>query len=569
MLEKAKQFVWKQKLNIVLLIMIAVFGAFYISQKEGYHMDEMLSFELANAEFTPWIVTTQPVGRLEKFVQNEIYGETVWETWGNFFETVKDVLVNRGSSKLLSYKADVYSEPVWITQEQFKDYVTVGERDDFNYFSVYFNVKDDNHPPLHFMAVHTISSIFKGQVTPWMGCVINLFLVLGICVILLKIGKEFLENEKIGVLGCLLYAFSMAGVSTVLLIRMYAMLTFWCMLALYLHMKKLQSGEWECNNKLLIFVTFAGFFTQYYFVIFMLFLAVVTLFLMKQKHWYYLRSMAIAAVIGLCVYPFSVLHVLFSGRGVESVQNLSSGLSGLGERFYYFSKIIKEEVFGGTIGLCILLGLVVFALLIMWHRKYVRKAEQTKETDAGILIDKKKYLLQMAVPCVGYFLVAVKIAPFYADRYLMPVFPLFAMLLAILVGKIFSGRWAFLVVVLMLLPNVIMVTPSYLYKGYERQVEIAKQAEVPCICVYHGVGYYQNLVEFTYYPQTLMVTEEELLDRTRDTVLSEQEELVLLLENGVDREQVYLYLENEYGFKVSKVLLEKGVHGDHIVYCMK
>ena len=40
-------------------------------------MDELLTFELANAEFTPWIVTTQPVGRLEKFVQNEIYGDTV------------------------------------------------------------------------------------------------------------------------------------------------------------------------------------------------------------------------------------------------------------------------------------------------------------------------------------------------------------------------------------------------------------------------------------------------------------------------------------------------------------
>ena len=570
MLEKAKQFVWKQKLNIILLIMVTVFGAFYISQKEGYHMDEMLSFELANAEFTPWIVTTQPVGRLGKFVQNEIYGANVWETWENFFETVKDVLVNRGSSKLLSYKADVYPEPVWIDQEQFKDYVTVGERDDFNYLSVYFNVKDDNHPPLHFMAVHTISSIFRGRVTPWMGCVINLFLVLGICVILLKIGKEFFGNEKIGVLGCILYAFSMAGVSTVLLIRMYAMLTFWCMFALYLHMKKLRSGEWESKNKLLIFVTFAGFFTQYYFVIFMLLLAVVTLFLMKQKRWYYLRSMAIAAVIGLCIYPFSVLHVLFSGRGVESVQNLSSGLSGLGERFYYFSKILKEEVLGGTIGMCILLGLLVLAALVMVFRKYVRKmdTEQIKEADAAIVTD-KKYLLQMLVPCVGYFLVAVKIAPFYADRYLMPVFPLFAMLLAVLLEKIFSGRWAFLVITLMLLPNIIMVTPSYLYEGYERQVEIAKQADVPCVCVYHGVGYYQNLVEFTYYPQTLMVTEEELLGRTRDTVLSEQEELVLLLENGVDREQIYAYLEKEYGFKVSEVLLDTGVHGDHIVSCMK
>jgi len=571
MLEKAKQFVWKQKLNIVLLIMIAVFGAFYISQKEGYHMDEMLSFELANAEFTPWIVTTQPVGRLEKFVQNEIYGDTVWETWGNFFETVSDVLKNRGNSKLLSYKADVYPEPVWITQEQYQDYVAVGERDDFNYLSVYFNVKDDNHPPLHFMAVHTISSIFKGQVMPWMGCVINLLLVLGICVILLKIGKEFWGNEKIGVLACLLYAFSMAGVSTVLLIRMYAMLTFWCMFALYLHMKKLRSGEWESKNKLLIFVTFAGFFTQYYFVIFMLFLAVITLFLMKQKHWYYLRSMAIAAVIGSCVYPFSVLHVLFSGRGVESVQNLGSGLSGLGERFYYFGKIIKEEILGGTVGMCILLLVFVVAVIIGVCRKYARKTEvgKTPETDRCTGTESKKYLLQIAVPCVGYFLVAVKIAPFYADRYLMPVFPLFAVLLAVVIWKFFSGKWAFLVVALMLLPNIVTVTPSYLYKGYDHQLEIARQAEVPCICVYHGVGYYQNLMEFTYYPQTLMVTEEELFGRSRDRVLSEQDEFVLLMENGVDREKVYAYLSKEYGFEVSEVLLEKGVHGDHIVSCTK
>ena len=240
MQEKAKQFIWKQKLNIVLLAFIAVLGSFYIAQKEGYHMDEMLSFELANAEFTPWIVTTQPVGRLEKFVQNEIYGDTVWETWGNFFDTVKDVLVNRGNSKLLSYKADVYEEPVWISSEQFLDYITVGERDDFNYLSVYFNVKDDNHPPLHFMALHTMSSIWKGEVMPWMGCAINLLLVLGICVLLLKICKEFLGSEKLGVLSCLLYGCSMAGISTVLLIRMYAMLTFWCIFALYLHMQKIK-----------------------------------------------------------------------------------------------------------------------------------------------------------------------------------------------------------------------------------------------------------------------------------------------------------------------------------------
>ena len=59
----------KQKLNLLLLVVITLLSCFFISQKQGYHMDELLSFELANADFTPWIVPTQPEGRLEKFLK--------------------------------------------------------------------------------------------------------------------------------------------------------------------------------------------------------------------------------------------------------------------------------------------------------------------------------------------------------------------------------------------------------------------------------------------------------------------------------------------------------------------
>ncbi len=109
---------------LALILCLLVLGGFVLC-KEGYHMDELLSFELANAEFTPWIVPTQPVGRLEKFVVNEIRGGSAAETWKNIAETIKDVIANRGSSKMLSYTADVYDEPVWIDRQQFIDYITV------------------------------------------------------------------------------------------------------------------------------------------------------------------------------------------------------------------------------------------------------------------------------------------------------------------------------------------------------------------------------------------------------------------------------------------------------------
>ncbi|MDE6674876.1 MAG: hypothetical protein K2K19_08730, partial [Acetatifactor sp.] len=230
---------WKVKLKqnrwrLAVLIAVALVQCFFISLKEGYHMDELLTFELANAEYNPWIVPTQPVGRLAKFMQQEIYEDSLGETLANLKDTVVDVLRNRGDSKLLSYQADVYEQPVWITGEQFHEYITVGKRDAFNYLSVYFNVKDDNHPPLYFMLVHTMSSVFRGRISPWMGCVFNLAATLGCCMLMFALGRLLAAcgyvtertGEDWGLCSALLYGCSSGAIATTLFIRMYGILTF-------------------------------------------------------------------------------------------------------------------------------------------------------------------------------------------------------------------------------------------------------------------------------------------------------------------------------------------------------
>ncbi len=89
---------WKkilpELLAVILCLGIMCVG---VSFKEGYHMDELLSFELANARYNPWIVPTQPEGRLAKFVREEIQGDSFPETVSNLTETVKDVLQNGGT----------------------------------------------------------------------------------------------------------------------------------------------------------------------------------------------------------------------------------------------------------------------------------------------------------------------------------------------------------------------------------------------------------------------------------------------------------------------------------------
>lgn len=566
-----------RKWSFCVLAVVLIIGCLAISRKQGYHMDELLSFELANAEFTPWIVPTQPEGRLEKFVKNEIYGDSLQETFANVAETVKDVLKNRGASKMLSYQADVYEEPVWISAEQFRDYITTDSHDNFNYLSVYFNVKDDNHPPLHFMALHTVSSLFRGKISPWMGCSINLVLVLGICILLMKICREFLgQPEETGFAVCILYACSMAGIATILLIRMYAMLTFFCVAALYLHMKKGVDGQWADHNKLLIFVTVCGFLTQYYFVIFMIFLAGVTVARLwkteKKKIVYYVRTMAVAAVLGLCIFPFSVADVLYSGRGVESVQNLGA-LSGYGERLMAFVRILKEQVFGGTAGLTVLLLIAAAALVVFFG--FARR-----DIQYGGRSEKWEYHM-IWIPCVGYFLVVAKIAPYYVDRYLMPVFPLLALLTGVFLQKSFAllkrrfkafGHKGilFAAAVFLVLPNLFTVTPVYLYQGYGLQEAMSREyADRVCLCVYDGVGYYENLPEFTNYKATLLVTKEELLSRSADEVLEEEKEMVVLIKDSEDYAAVKEYLAEEYGFTGGKYLMRETVHGDTLQHFTK
>lgn len=574
---------------VVLLCLLLL--CFFVSAKEGFHMDELLSFELANAEYNPWIVPTQPEGRLAKFVHNEIDGDSFGETVKNLTAEVKDVLENRGNSKLLTYKADVYEEPVWITGEQFRDYITVGDEDAFNYLSVYFNVKDDNHPPLHFMLLHTVSSFFRGQAAPWMGCVINLAAVAVVLILLMKLGvllAAALGMERYswqaGLFCALLYGFSAGAVATVLLIRMYAMVTMWCVTYLYLVLKKWQGSSFDRHNGGLILVTALGFWTQYFFLFYCILLAgTVAVLLCIQKKgrqlWGFVRSMVTAAALGLLIFPFAVSDVFSSGRGVEALQNLSQGLSGYGERVKAFWNILCERTLSPWFwALAAVLAVVALAGKLRGRARGDENAERGKAV----------YIVMLLLPMAGYFLLAARMSPYLVDRYIMPLFPFVALagtlLLFSLIGRLEKGLAAdrkkgwrrasagiCILAAALQLVSVINYDGSYLYRGYAAQESVAAEyAGEACICVYDGVEYYENLKEFTYYDRSLLLRTQELENRKERESIEALEEFVLLIKGGVEEKAVLSVFEEQYGFTVQeKVFGENSVYGDEIYILRK
>lgn len=576
----------------------------FVSMKQGYHMDELLSFELSNAEFNPWIVPTQPEGRLARFVHNEIDGESFGETFGNLVDVVKDLLENRGNSKLLTYKAQVYEEPVWISREEFADYIQVNSKDAFNYLSVYFNVKDDNHPPFHFMLLHTVSSIFQGRATAWMGCLINLAAVTVILFLLMKLSSRLAEElglaeykRAAGILCALFYGLSAGAVATVLLIRMYGVLTLSCVAYFYLILKKWEDREFERRNFLLILVTLLGFWTHYFFLFYCMLLAALTgVLLLRRKRLRelicFVRSMVIAAVVGVAVFPFAIQDVFSSGRGVEALDNLSAGFAGYGQRLLDFLKIVGNRTF--YLLFWVLVAILAAAVLFLRKKTVVgEEGEKGKESRGSKedMEDKEDgraaLVLLLVCPPVGYFLLAARMSPYLVDRYVMPIFPfvflagtlaLFALMRA--AKDQFHGKIscviisaACVVVSALQLTSLYDYDGSYLYQGYGEQERVAERnADYPCICVYDGVGYYENLLEFTHYKKTLLLTWDQLTDRQETGSIQELDQVAVLIKRSsrYDADQVLAHLSEQYGFAVEKWgWSDPGVHGDLLIFMRK
>ncbi len=572
---------WKKILpELLAVILCLLLMGVGISRKEGYHMDELLSFELADARYNPWIVPTQPVGRLAKYVNEEIQGDSLGETAANLKDTVMDVLRNRGNSKLLSYKADVYEEPVWITDRQFQDYVTVDGSDAFDYLSVYFNVKDDNHPPVHFMLLHTMSSVFQRTLSPWLGCTINL-VCLGITLwLLLRLGKQLADifdlegkGRQLGILAVLLYGMSTGALASVLLIRMYCLLSCLCVALFSVHVKKWKNREFDKKNKGLIALTVLGFLTQYFFLFYCILLAAVTAVILlyhrrKKEFLCYVRSMVIAAVIGLGLFPFAISDVFSSGRGTEALENLASGLSGYGQRLLSFGQILADRTVGGPLFLG---GCAVGVILLLGQLIRTIRAGKLELTAMSV------------IPVVGYFLLTSRMSPYLVDRYIMPLFPFAALLLALLlciVGKKLAetagwretivGNCLLLLVLVIQMFRLVAYDGEYLYAGYGEQEALAEEyAYLPCICVYTGVGYYENLPEFMHYTQTLLVKEEELENRTDTESVKALEQVIVLVKPGVEKEETMAVLREEYGYTTEEILLSEGVHGDTVYLLSK
>lgn len=342
----------------------------------------------------------------------------------------------------------IIEDGAWMERENYFNEFVVLEGQGFQYGLVRQVQSWDVHPPVYYWIFHTVCSFFPGQFSKWFGLGINLA-AFGLSLFLLRILalKVTGRNEELSFLVCFFYGFTPAVMSSVVFIRMYALLTVFVYLCAILHMsvvvrdreqalqtveKNQKSADGSHAPRLpfvkfllpLMAVTYLGFLTQYYYFIFLFFMgAAFCLYLLRRDRnlWNCVRyggSQAFVFVLAYLTYPSWPGQMFRGQRGAQATSNFFE-VSNTLSRLSFFWKLMDEYVFGNLL-LPLLVLLLAAAVFMVWKRKL-----RVCWTGKAAWI-----LLFFAV--AGYFLAVSKTALLLGNtsvRYQTPVYGMAALLL--------------------------------------------------------------------------------------------------------------------------------------------
>lgn len=408
----------------------------------------------------------------------------------------------------------------WMDRETIRREFVVLPEERFQYGLVKQVQSWDVHPPMYYWVFHTAASLVPGVFSKWIGLSVNLFfhgihLALLTYLSWLACGKR----QKTALAVTLFYGLTPAAMSGVVFIRMYEMLTVFVLLCAVLHVRavqRLESGIGQ-EKKLpllkcllpLAAVTYVGFLTQYYYFIFLFYMALAfCVYLIRHDRNLYncLRyGISQAVVFGLAylTYPACLGQMFRGQRGAQATANFFD-VSNTLERVWFFLNLMNGYVFG----YCFfpLLLLIVILLAVRMYRRGGRAAGQNPERQ-GLRFGAAFWMLLFTA--AGYFLTVSKTALLLggtSNRYQLPIYGILVFLVFFSCQTLWrqaaagqeslmflirhrkaAERAALLFCLLMLVISYLRVDVVFLYPESREQVALAKEqaaADIPVVYVY-------------------------------------------------------------------------------------
>ncbi len=378
----------------------------------------------------------------------------------------------------------------------FLKYMAADPADRFNYRNVWQNQAADVHPPLYYVILHTICSVFPETFSFWYAGVINIVFGVMTLYVLRRLLRVLCGDDAPINLLSLTYAVSAGIMSSISFFRMYVMAMFFVTL-ISLCFVNAVGKELHARFYCTIFaVSVSGALTHYYFIVYLALMCVVfgVYLLIEKKYRAFgllVFSMMGAGGLSVAIFPAMLRHVFSGYRGKESIDNLLvPSLADYLSRLRAFWDFISAELFGGSAAFILLTA----ALIVLSGIGFLKTGKMSARK-----MPEFKWIL-LVVPVLSYFLLVSKMAVYVADRYLFPIYAvalcIFTSAVHLVFKKALGGRRitgditmtnlaTLLLVGIVILLSWKNTTWNYIYRNEAaRFQELEKYRDTDCIIVY-------------------------------------------------------------------------------------
>lgn len=516
-----KTAVKKHSAFFLALVLISAVCFLFAGRKEGLFIDEVYTYGLSNSYYAPFVDDLKDDDMIDKV----------------------------------------------ITRQELFDYLTVNESDKFSADSVYYNQTQDVHPPLYYWLFNFASSLNRGNFSMWTGFALDFILYLLTIAVLYLLVLKLFGSEDNAAASVLLYGLSSIGLSTMIMIRMYVLLTLETVLLGYF-IVCLMKNKRTWHYPAVSVTIFAGMMTQYYYVFYAFFACLsFDIYILIKKRYRDFVMFSLAAVCGvLCLLPafpaflrqLTADALVSGGSAVENFTDVGQYAGRLSIFIRESGHRMKAIIFatGAFAVLCIVLGGKISAAV----------KEKRISTEGLVLI----------IPAfVSFFVVAI-VSPVAEMRYIYNIVPMLVLAASFLMylaeqsavncEKTFWVKKAALIAIAALaLWEARCVPPDYLYDEYsDYDLLLSEHKSAPCI--YMDDNYSSPL---TYDMLQLMIFDELLV--TNDTsseamldYIGQSDEAVVFIDiskdwaSGYDSDEVLAGLTESTGLKVVTPLYSNG-----------
>lgn len=306
------------------------------------------------------------------------------------------------------------------------------------------------------------------------------------------------------------------------------MLTFFTILYLYTNIKIFKSGLklTKQTGFLLAITAILGYLTQYFFIIYAASISIImiVLYILDRKYkelFKYISILVLSAIIGFCLFPFSINHLFFSERGLNSFEEINY----LGKILEYFNLILRY--FGSKFEIVLALFAIALLSIIIKVKK------------------ERKLMTLIILPTIIYTIIIAKFTEFIELRYVMNILPIIAIMIMMAVSSIFendkyNNMVAFAALIILIGYGFLTEKPMYLYSQYDNYIEISeKYKEDNFVFVgYSFFNHMQSMPEFLNYNKSLIIFEDELEVLKNDEELENKNEFILSVNISMQPEKV-------------------------------